>query len=428
MCTACFFTFTYVLCAGELSFSLAGLESSAGCVTCRSGLGSLIFSLVGPGSLVSIRDLNTCSVLQHSNTTTRSRPFPTTDEMRDNDKSAPPARTAQMTDYSSSEMDEELGETRVHSRRSAGPAHDEGMSQSVTSPARGDRDELARTYEMNARLERVPAHLPNSAAAAHHDRGAPTTSASASMAHTREEVLPKDQSTCPLFRLPPELRNTIYTYVAYSKFSLPQFEWDEEHNSPKLDLESAQPLTPSNELLRTCRSIYDESEGIFVRAKTQFWSDTTFTLTLPILPIAYSFRCLECLTDDQVSNMTRINIDKHGYGSQLFTVHVRSGSEADSSVTYSARVAGCNIDNNGSYLPAPLSFVERVVVSDQVRGQLSYRNVYDILWNLIKESERPREPFCVKHQRGPVVFSLRDLNRVGLMAVILWISHGCGCI
>lgn len=185
---------------------------------------------------------------------------------------------------------------------------------------------------------------------------------------------------------------------------------------------------PSNELLRTCRSIYDESKGIFVRAKTQFWSDTTFTLTLPILPNAYTFRCVECLTDDQVSQMTRINIVRHGYRSQLFTVHVRSGSEADSSVTYSARVAGCNIDNNGSYLPAPLSFVERVVVSDQVRGQLSYRNVYDILWNLIKESERPREPFCVKHQRGPVVFSLRDLNRVGLMAVVLWISHGCGCI
>ena len=242
------------------------------------------------------------------------------------------------------------------------------------------------------------------------------------MAHTKGEVLAKDQNTCPLFRLPPELRNTIYTYVAYSKFSLPQFEWDEEHNSPKLDLKCAQPLAPSNELLKTCRSIYDESEGIFVRAKTQFWSDTTFTLVLPKWPLPKSFRYIECLTDDQVNHMTRVNIDK--YDSQLFTVHLRSRPKADSSVTYGARAAGCN---HHSWLPAPLSVIERVVVSDQVHGQLNCLSVYDILWQARRDPGCPSVPFCVKHQPEPVVISLRDLNRAGLLAVVVWTFHGCRC-
>lgn len=377
-----------------------------------------------------------------------------------------------MTGYSSSEMDEELSETRVHSQRSAAPAHVDEMgddlslparerrgqkqtannlsthanarldrgqaclqqsaapahynetSQSVTSPARGDRGELARTYELNARSEHVPAHLLESATAAYHDRDAPTTSASANMAHTKGEGLPKDQSTCTLFRLPPELRNTIYTYVAYSKFSLPQFEWDEEHNSPKLDLGCAQQRAPSDELLRTCRSIHDESEGIFVRAKTQFWSDTTFTLALPTWPLPNSFHYLECLTDDQVNHMTRVNIfniDKHS--SQLFTVHLRSGPEAVSSVTYSARPAGCN---RRSFLPVPLSVVEHVVARILIR-QLSSRDVYDILWHTRENAGCPSVPFCVEHQWEPVVLSLRNLNRAGLMGAVRCISHGPRC-
>lgn len=183
-------------------------------------------------------------------------------------------RQKQIANNLSTHTNARLDRGQAYVQQSAAPAHNNEMSQSVTPPARGGRDELSRAHEVNARLERDPAHLLKSATAAHHDRGAPITPASASMAHTRGEVLTTDQSTCPLFRLPPELRNTIYTYVAYNKFSLPQFEWDEQHNSPKLDLNCAQRLAPSNELLRTCRSIYDESEGIFVRAKTQFWSST----------------------------------------------------------------------------------------------------------------------------------------------------------
>lgn len=147
------------------------------------------------------------------------------------------------------------------------------------------------------------------------------------MAHTREEVLKNDQSNCPLFRLPPELRNTIYTYVVYSKYGLPQCQWDEEHDSPMLDLERAQSHAPSSALLRTCRSIYDESKGIFVKAKTQFWSGTTFTLTLGAWSPASSFGYLDCLLDEQVSRMTRVDIDAHR--SQHITVHLRSGPEAD---------------------------------------------------------------------------------------------------
>ena len=305
--------------------------------------------------------------------------------------------------------------------KSAAPAQN-GTSDTVTSPARRDRGTLASAPELNARLERVLAHLLKKATAALHNSGTPTTSASTSMAHTKKEVLKYDQSTCPLFRLPPELRNNIYTYVAYSKFSLPQFEWDEEQNSPKLNLKCAQPRAPANELLRTCRSIYDESEGIFVRAKTQFWSDTTFTLALPTWPPHHSFGYLECLTDEQVSHMTRVNIKIEG--SQPFTVHLRSGPEADSSVTYPSRVAGCN---HRSLLTAPLSFVKRVIASDQLEGQLSYHDVLTILWQMSRGLARPSVPFCVEHQKKPVVLSLQNMSRAGLMAVVAWTCGGSRC-
>jgi hypothetical protein len=144
------------------------------------------------------------------------------------------------------------------------------------------------------------------------------------MAYTKEELLTNDQTNCPLFRLPPELRNTIYAYVFYSKYSLPQFQWDEQHDCPELNLKCAQPRALPIEPLRTCRSIHKESKGIYVEAKTQFWSDTTFTLKLPECPLHNSFGYFECLLDEQARRISRVNIDIESTV-QPFTVHLRSG-------------------------------------------------------------------------------------------------------
>lgn len=37
---------------------------------------------------------------------------------------------------------------------------------------------------------------------------------------------------------------------------------------------------PSNELLRTCRRIHNESRGMFVKAQRDFWKDNAFAIEL----------------------------------------------------------------------------------------------------------------------------------------------------
>lgn len=325
------------------------------------------------------------------------------------------------------------------------------MSAKVNSPAQEGQDmnhsttEADATLEMNdkstspvssqvhkeqnkddsspgavATLDEAPPHSQNSASPVHNDSNAPTISTSADMDQTREQEQGNNQDACLLFRLPPELRNAIYTYVFYSKYSLPQFEWDEEHDSPKLNLKCAQPRAPPNELLRTCRNIHNESKGIYVKAKTQFWSDTTFTLALAAGAArdpSNFFRYLECLLNEQVNHITRVNIDIHY--SRSFTVHLRSGSDAKDGVP--VRPIACI---HQVWRPAPLSFVKSVEAIDQVQGQLLYQDVRDILahwW------ERPGSTYmhlCMEHHPEPVVLSVRDLSRAGLMAVVAWTCQG----
>lgn len=324
-----------------------------------------------------------------------------------------PARRRQSTNNSSTLPSARLGPALAYSQKRATSADNDEMGECITLPARTDRDIVASAHEVNAGLERTLAHFLTGATPVHRIGDA---SASASMAHTREEVLTNDQSTCPLFRLPPELRNAIYTYVVHSKYDLPQFQWDEEHDSPKLSLKRAQYHAPQNALLQTCRSIYAESKGIFVAAKTQFWSDTTFTLTLPVDPPLNSFGYLERLLDDQVNHITRLNIDVHG--PQLFTVHLRSGPEATWSVSYCARAPGCS---HSFLLPAPLTFVKSV---GRVQRQLNFRDVIAMLW---RWSSSPRIPLCAHHQPEPVVLSTPILSRKGLMSVVAWACDGPRC-
>lgn len=238
------------------------------------------------------------------------------------------------------------------------------------------------------------------------------------MARTQEIELSNDRNTCPLLSPPPELRNTVYNYVVYSKYALPQFQWDEEHNSPELNLMHAKPRSPSNELLRTCRSIYDESKGVFLKAQREFWSDTTFTLKLVVNPLLCSFRYLESLLDEQANHMTRVNI--YIDSQTPLTVLLRSGPEVGDSVTCCAAASLCG---HRSVLPAPLNFIQSVVAKEQSRGRLGYRDVSDILWFESRGPSRSSVFLCVNHHPEPVVFSVRDLSRAGLMAVV---ARACG--
>lgn len=86
------------------------------------------------------------------------------------------------------------------------------------------------------------------------------------------------QENSPLFCLPPELRNKIYRYAFQSDDG--KHGWDNDHDCPKVDMLIASRCAPSNELLRTCRRIHAESRGFFIESQRDFWSNTTFTLTL----------------------------------------------------------------------------------------------------------------------------------------------------
>lgn len=321
-----------------------------------------------------------------------------------NESVTPPARKSSNVVQSStdeSDIDARLDRVLKYYHGIAMARNKNGVTEAATSLAQGGQKRvhsstevdttLTRARERIATLDRTLAQLLRRATLLH-------TPPSACTAYTRNEVLTNDQSSCPFLRLPPELRNTIYTYVVYSKYSLPQFEWDEEHDSPKLNLNCAQPCAPPNDLLRTCRSIHNDSKGIYVKAKTQFWSDATFALALAggtARDPSNFFRYLEYLLEEQASHITRVNIDIHS--SLPFTVHLRSGFDADDSVTVKAMVC------NHQYLaPAPLSFVESVEAIEQVQGQLSYADVRDIHahWGTSPGSAYMR--LCMEHHPEPV--------------------------
>jgi hypothetical protein len=93
------------------------------------------------------------------------------------------------------------------------------------------------------------------------------------------------QTACPLFQLPPELRNKIYAYTLSSNEPEPG-----KKNSTRLPLESPlevidlndalRYIRPSNELLATCRYVYAEARGVFVDAQREFWATNNFIIDL----------------------------------------------------------------------------------------------------------------------------------------------------
>lgn len=81
------------------------------------------------------------------------------------------------------------------------------------------------------------------------------------MAHTAE----LNQEKCPLFLLPPELRNRIYDFVLLSE---PQLSIDGRHKALQLP-----PATPPG-LLQTCKCIEREATAIFY-GRITFWYQCT---------------------------------------------------------------------------------------------------------------------------------------------------------
>jgi hypothetical protein len=137
------------------------------------------------------------------------------------------------------------------------------------------------------------------------------------------------QDKCPLFKLPPELRNAIYAYTIDHTDG--QYGWIETQDGPKISLFNAKKCAPSNELLRTCRRAYAEGRGIFVGAQRDFWSKTTFTFGLrhgcghedtPDRVAAW----LDSLCEEQVNSITHLTIKTHTF--DPFKVHLSATDES----------------------------------------------------------------------------------------------------
>lgn len=84
------------------------------------------------------------------------------------------------------------------------------------------------------------------------------------------------QQDCPLFKLPPELRNDIYAYTFSPSVSAPT-----NGHLPPVELDKLAITAPSTALLATCRLVAQETVGIFRQGYTTFWkSHSTFSITL----------------------------------------------------------------------------------------------------------------------------------------------------
>lgn len=115
-----------------------------------------------------------------------------------------------------------------------------------------------------------------------------------------------DQDSSPLFRLPPELRSVIYAYAIEYKHHC-----DDEQCGSNISLLDAARTAPSNELLGTCRRIYTEGKGIFIKAQREFWSTTIFTINIayPQGTLAGLAHSLDSLCDEQIRLISRIAIN-----------------------------------------------------------------------------------------------------------------------
>jgi hypothetical protein len=80
------------------------------------------------------------------------------------------------------------------------------------------------------------------------------------------------QSESPLFLLPLELREMIYSYVLAAKEPTSQEQG--------MTIEEAQSAKPATDLLRTCQMVFQDAHNIFEVARTDFWTNTVFHIYL----------------------------------------------------------------------------------------------------------------------------------------------------
>jgi hypothetical protein len=87
------------------------------------------------------------------------------------------------------------------------------------------------------------------------------------------------QSECFLFRLPPELRLTIYAFAMTPNIEQTASDQAEDLTST-VDLTRVATSAPSKTLLLTCRRIHREAKESFSDAQRTFWSNNTFSIEL----------------------------------------------------------------------------------------------------------------------------------------------------
>lgn len=118
----------------------------------------------------------------------------------------------------------------------------------------------------------------------------------------QQSTMPKnDQKGCPLFKLPPELRNRIYSYATSQheakekprESGLPldngnqlTHHYDPSHNRndyqslPVVSVTQISGVRPSNALLGTCLRICEETGAMFAASQHTFWKTNAFLLVL----------------------------------------------------------------------------------------------------------------------------------------------------
>lgn len=116
--------------------------------------------------------------------------------------------------------------------------------------------------------------------------------------HTKPE---DDQKQCLLFKLPPELRNCIYSY-ATSQSEINNKPWESElplgkgsqltynydpssdyndHQSfPVVNMNQLSEAKPSNALLGTCQRIHEEAKAMFAASQRTFWKSHALLIDL----------------------------------------------------------------------------------------------------------------------------------------------------
>lgn len=89
------------------------------------------------------------------------------------------------------------------------------------------------------------------------------------------------QTSSPLFKLPPELRNTIYVYVfTQSEDNDDSPPSDNLGVSKPVDLYNVEKIAPSGAFLLSCRLTLTEGQSLFLQAQRDFWKENIFSIEL----------------------------------------------------------------------------------------------------------------------------------------------------